>query len=116
VNDTQPADVSDPIDLLVDRYFTAPPCSTRQSHQVARADHLEDLFDAAGAVGVVIHTVKFCEPELFDQPVLRARFESRGIPTLVIESELESELSAQTETRLEAFVEMLGSRAIGRSA
>jgi benzoyl-CoA reductase/2-hydroxyglutaryl-CoA dehydratase subunit BcrC/BadD/HgdB len=116
VNTHQPDDFADPIDALVDRYFAAPPCSTRQSHQVARADHLEDLFDAAGAAGVVIHTVKFCEPELFDLPVLRGRFESRGIPTLTIESELEAELSAQTVTRLEAFVEMLGPHAIGRSA
>jgi benzoyl-CoA reductase/2-hydroxyglutaryl-CoA dehydratase subunit BcrC/BadD/HgdB len=116
INTHQPSSSTDPVDALVDLYFTSPPCSTRQSHQVARADYLEELFDLSGAAGVIIHTVKFCEPELFDVPVIRRRFESRGIPVLTIESELESELSAQTVTRIEAFVEMLGSNAIGRSA
>jgi benzoyl-CoA reductase/2-hydroxyglutaryl-CoA dehydratase subunit BcrC/BadD/HgdB len=116
INDHQPAPSDDPIDALVELYFSAPPCSTRQSHQVARADHLERLFDLGGAAGVIIHTVKFCEPELFDLPVIRTRFEARGVPVLTIESELEADLSAQTVTRIEAFVEMLDSRAVGRSA
>ena len=57
--------------------------------------------------GVVIHVVKFCEPELFDVPVIQRTFTERGLPVLSLEGELERQLSGQAVTRLEAFVEML---------
>jgi len=115
VNRHQPASLDVPFAALVELYFAAPPCSTRQSNQTARADHLEALLEGSGALGVLLHTVKFCEPELFDLPVLRRRLEARGVPVLQLESELEAELSGQTLTRIEAFVEMLGAAA-GRGA
>lgn len=110
-----PSSLDDPFDALVELAFAAPPCSTRQSNQRDRADHLESLLDASAASGVIVHTVKFCEPELFDVPVLRRRLSARGVPVLHIESELEHELAGQTITRLEAFVEMLGA-AVGVAA
>jgi len=116
INRHRPETVEDPIGALVDLYFQALPCSTLQSNQLAHADHLEKLFDVSGSAGVIIHTVKFCEPELFDVPVIRARFEARGVPVLHIESELESTLSGQTITRIEAFVEMLASATTRRTA
>jgi benzoyl-CoA reductase/2-hydroxyglutaryl-CoA dehydratase subunit BcrC/BadD/HgdB len=111
VNCHQPASLDDPFAALAELYFAAPPCSTRQSNQIARADHIESLLESSGALGVLLHTVKFCEPELFDLPVLRRRLGSRGVPVLQLESELEPELSGQALTRIEAFVEMLGAAA-----
>ncbi len=116
INRHRPKTADDPIQSLVDLYFRAPPCSTRQSNQSARADHVEKLLDSSGSAGVIIHTVKFCEPELFDAPVIRARLEARAVPVLDLESELESELSGQTITRIEAFVEMLASGTTRRTA
>ena len=115
VNRHHQAALDDPFAALAELSFAAPPCSTRQSNQIARADHLEALLERSGALGVLLHTVKFCEPELFDLPVLRRRLSSRGVPVLQLESELEPELSGQTLTRIEAFVEMLGAAA-GRGA
>jgi benzoyl-CoA reductase/2-hydroxyglutaryl-CoA dehydratase subunit BcrC/BadD/HgdB len=112
----QPSSLDDPFEALAELYFSAPPCSTRQSDQAARADHLEAMLDASGALGVIIHTVKFCEPELFDVPVIRRRLAHRGVPMLQLESELELELSGQTVTRIEAFVEMLGTTAAARAS
>jgi benzoyl-CoA reductase/2-hydroxyglutaryl-CoA dehydratase subunit BcrC/BadD/HgdB len=111
INRHRPQTVEDPVAGLVESYFQTQPCSTLQANQQARADYLEDLFDTAGAAGVIIHTVKFCEPELFDVPVIQARFAARNVPVLYIESELEAELSGQTVTRIEAFVEMLDASA-----
>jgi benzoyl-CoA reductase/2-hydroxyglutaryl-CoA dehydratase subunit BcrC/BadD/HgdB len=111
VNRHHPTSLDDPFAVLAELTFAAPPCSTRQSNQVARADHLESLLEKSGALGVLLHTVKFCEPELFDLPVLRRRLGGRGVPVLQLESELEPELSGQTLTRIEAFVEMLGAAA-----
>jgi benzoyl-CoA reductase/2-hydroxyglutaryl-CoA dehydratase subunit BcrC/BadD/HgdB len=75
--------------------------------------HLVRLAERSGARGVIVHGVKFCEPELFDVPAIRATFAARSIPVLQLDGELERELSAQAVTRIEAFVEMLSS---GRAA
>jgi benzoyl-CoA reductase/2-hydroxyglutaryl-CoA dehydratase subunit BcrC/BadD/HgdB len=116
ISRTRSEDHDEPLATLVDCYFKAPPCCTRQANQAVRADYLEALLDATGACGIIIHTVKFCEPELFDVPVIRSRFAARDVPVLTIESELEAELSGQTITRIEAFVEMLDAGAGRRTA
>lgn len=98
---------------VLERYWSAPPCPTRSADQPARMRHLGELLDRSGARGVLVHGVKFCEPELFDVPAIRATFAARGVPVLVLETELEGELSGQATTRVEAFVEMLSA---GRAA
>ena len=102
------APAGDPWDALVDRYAAAPPCPTRSTDQDARMRHLEALLERSGARGVVVHVVKFCEPELLDVPAIRRTFAARGVPLLYLEGELERQLSGQTVTRIEAFAEMLG--------
>lgn len=104
----------DPWAALVDWYFSFPPCPTRGPDQAARMRHLVSLAERSGARGVLVHVQKFCEPELFDVPAIRRTFEARGLPVVVVEGELERELSAQAATRVEAFAEML--RAGGRAA
>lgn len=104
----------DPWKDLVARYLAFPPCPTRGIDQEARMRHLASLAASSGARGVLVHVQKFCEPELFDVPLIRRTFAGLGLPVLVLEGELERELSGQTETRLEAFVELLG--AAGRAA
>jgi benzoyl-CoA reductase/2-hydroxyglutaryl-CoA dehydratase subunit BcrC/BadD/HgdB len=101
---------ADPWDALVELSFAAPPCSTRSASQSRRVDRLARLAVTSGARGLVMHMMKFCEPELFDLPAIRRRFEMLGVPVLVLESELERELSGQAMTRLEAFVEMVERR------
>jgi len=102
-----PGASDDPWARLVDLYFAAPPCSTRSADPAARVRHLEALLDRSGARGVVLHVLKFCEPELFDVPILRRALAAWNVPVLVLEGELEAELSGQAVTRIEAFVEML---------
>ncbi|HEY3355816.1 MAG TPA: 2-hydroxyacyl-CoA dehydratase family protein [Polyangia bacterium] len=101
---------ADPLAALVDAAFAAPPCPTRGAPQAARMSHLEALYRRSGAAGVIVHVPKFCEPELFDVPAIRARFAALGAPVLVLETELETELSGQTVTRLEAFCELTAAR------
>jgi benzoyl-CoA reductase/2-hydroxyglutaryl-CoA dehydratase subunit BcrC/BadD/HgdB len=104
----------DPWVSLVDRYWAAPPCPTRSADQGRRLRYLVDLQERSGARGVLLHVVKFCEPELFDAPAIRKTFAARGVPVLYLEGELEAELSGQIVTRIEAFAEML--RSPGRAA
>jgi benzoyl-CoA reductase/2-hydroxyglutaryl-CoA dehydratase subunit BcrC/BadD/HgdB len=99
--------IADPWEALLDRYLAAPPCPTRSADQGARMRHLEGMLGRSGSRGVVIHVVKFCEPELFDVPAIRRTFAARGVPVLYLEGELERQLTGQVETRIEAFVEMI---------
>jgi len=103
----------DPWAELCRRYWAAAPCPTRSADSAVRTDHLAGLAERSGARGVLLHLVKFCEPELFDVPAVRRAFAARGLPVLVLEGELETELPAQAVTRIEAFVELLSA---GRAA
>lgn len=103
----------DPIGSVVERLLLMPPCPTR-SHDVSRRiEYLRGLARRSDARGVVLHTVKFCEPELFDVATVRRGLEAVGLKVLHIETEFEPRVTGQLSTRLEAFLEMLSD---GRSA
>jgi benzoyl-CoA reductase/2-hydroxyglutaryl-CoA dehydratase subunit BcrC/BadD/HgdB len=104
------ATAADPLQTLVDLTFALPPCPTLAAAQAHRLAHLERLWRESGAAGVIIHEVKFCEPELFDVPAIQRHFGALGVPVLLLEGELEVELSGQTQTRVEAFVELVAAR------
>jgi len=108
-----PAVVGDPLDTLAAKEFTLPPCPTRGGDQEVRMEHLETLYRRSGAAGLIVHVQKFCDPELFDVPAIRRRFARFGAPMLYLEGEMESALSGQVITRLEAFMEMVNA---GRKA
>jgi len=98
----------DPWAALAEAFFRLPPCSTRASAQAERLKRLLELVRAGQARGVIFCPVKFCEPELFDLPILTAELKARGVPTLVLDLEVNQGLSGQLRTRVEAFAEMLG--------
>lgn len=97
---------NDPFETILKRYFSVAPCSTRSSDMNLRRDYLLELSQKTGAKGLIILNVKFCEPEMFDAPMIRQHLQDKGLSVLYLESELERELSGQTVTRIEAFVEM----------
>lgn len=103
----------DPVDTVVQRLLHMPPCPTRSSDVSFRIDYLEKLAAQSEARGVILHTVKFCEPELFDVASLRRGLEDAGLKVLHLETEFEPRITGQQATRLEAFLEMLHE---GRSA
>jgi benzoyl-CoA reductase/2-hydroxyglutaryl-CoA dehydratase subunit BcrC/BadD/HgdB len=103
----------DPIGEVVERLLMMPACPTRSSDSSLRIARLRALASDSGARGVVLQTVKFCEPELFDVGVVRRGLEELGLKVLHIETEFEPKVPGQIATRLEAFVEML---AEGRGA
>lgn len=103
---------ADPWRTLATLAFAGPPCPTFGTPLGERLSYLDGLFTASKARGLVIHVVKFCDPELFQVPALQAHFAAKNAPVLVLETELEEQLSGQTQTRLEAFVEMVGNRGV----
>ncbi len=97
----------DPWRVLADRMLALPPCSTQAAPLNERAAFVRGLVERSGARGVVILDVKFCEPELFDAPLLARALREDGVPVLTLETEMEPRTPAGMVTRLEAFVETL---------
>jgi benzoyl-CoA reductase/2-hydroxyglutaryl-CoA dehydratase subunit BcrC/BadD/HgdB len=97
----------DPFEALADGYFAMPPCSTKNSPVDERLKHLLQKIGRSGAKGAIFYVVKFCEPELFDIPQLVEGLKSKGVATLVMDTELNQGVSGQMRTRVEAFVEMI---------
>jgi benzoyl-CoA reductase/2-hydroxyglutaryl-CoA dehydratase subunit BcrC/BadD/HgdB len=102
-----PGDDRDPFRRIAQRLLGAPPDAMHGSSISARLDHLSRLTKETGARGVVFYEVKFCEPELFDLPVLREGLATLGVRSVVIEMDLNDGLSQRTLTRLEAFLETI---------
>jgi benzoyl-CoA reductase/2-hydroxyglutaryl-CoA dehydratase subunit BcrC/BadD/HgdB len=98
---------TDPLEQVVTRYLSYPPCPTRSHDTSARIAYLLSRARESGAKGVLMHEIKFCEPAFFDVPLIKKAFETQGVPVLLLESELEKTVSSQTSTRIEAFIEML---------
>ncbi len=102
-----PGRSSDPFRRMAERILSGPPDPTRGSPIRERLEHLVRTARQTGARGVVFYDVKFCEPELFDLPLLRRGLQEAGLPSVHIEVDLSDPLSHQTLTRMEAFLEMV---------
>ena len=97
----------DPWAQAANRLLTLPPCSTVASSIEERVTFITHLYDQSKAQAIIFHTVKFCELELFDHPHLVDRLQGRGIPILMLETELHPAQTGGLATRLDAFLEML---------
>lgn len=102
-----PGHAADPFQRMAESLLGAPPDPTRGSPIAERLRNLKSLAERYGARGVVFYDVKFCEPELFDLPALRAGLQQAGLPSTSIEVDLSDPLPEQSKTRLEAFLEMI---------
>jgi len=97
----------DPWRRMVRRLLGSPPDPTRGTAIAERARALVRRMREHQARGLLVYDPKFCEPELFDLPILRQRLEAEGLSLLHVEVDLAGTLSQQAMTRMEAFVEML---------
>lgn len=98
---------NDPLDALVDRYFTTFFCPTKhqgiQDHQELLSKEVRE----SGARGVVFIFYKYCESFFFDYPDLKKSLDAAGYSSLLLEIEDPSQSKEQVKIRLQAFVEML---------
>jgi benzoyl-CoA reductase/2-hydroxyglutaryl-CoA dehydratase subunit BcrC/BadD/HgdB len=99
----------EPLRAIARRYLHRTACS-RMAGASARVERLLERAREMEIDGVVVHTLKFCDPVLSDLPRLREALQREGIPMLQIERDYSAAPSGQLKTRLEAFVELLASR------
>lgn len=102
-----PGTSKDPFTRMAESLLFAPADPTRGSPIQERYDRLMQLAHQTGTRGILFYEVKFCEPELFDLPCLRKKLLEAGIRSMVIEMDLNENLSLQNLTRLEAFLETI---------
>ncbi len=103
----QPGRSEDGLRRMAESLLSGPPDPMLGAPIADRLSSLRTRIQASGARGVLFHTVKFCEPELYDLPQLRKPLEQDGVPCLELEYDIADPLAGQALTRLEAFVEML---------
>ena len=60
-----------------------------------------------GLDGIIYALMKFCDPEEYDYPIVKADFDDADIPSLYLEVEQESSNAEQVRTRVQTFVDML---------
>ena len=97
----------DPVERMASRLMGGPPDPTCGTSIHERVEALQNRMRALGARGLLVYDPKFCEPELFDVPLLRKHLNQAGFPTLHVEFEMGEAFPHQTLSRIEAFVETL---------
>ncbi len=97
-----------PEEALARRMWGRINCPAKHQCIEDRVEHLLRQVQDSGAKGVVFFLQSFCEPHLFDVPYLRERLQDElDVPSLVLETELQSFSRGQLRTRLQAFIETI---------
>jgi benzoyl-CoA reductase/2-hydroxyglutaryl-CoA dehydratase subunit BcrC/BadD/HgdB len=98
-------DAAEPMLALAARYLTRPSCPRMEGLE-ERFEFLRKLADHAQADGIVYSCVKFCDPLIYDVPLMSSWFRDAGIPFLFLENDYTWSGSGQMKTRLQAFTEL----------
>ncbi len=113
------ADVTaDPIEGIAERYLRKIKCGrTFREKKGDYDDYLEERFGHIGRFikdfkvdGVVLYIYKYCDPYGFDVPAMKSYIESVGAPVLYLEDEYSMSTIGRLRTRIQAFLEVLGSK------
>jgi benzoyl-CoA reductase/2-hydroxyglutaryl-CoA dehydratase subunit BcrC/BadD/HgdB len=102
-------DALNPMLALATRYLTRPSCPRMEGLE-ERSQYLEKLAEEARVDGIVYSCVKFCDPLIYDIPMMSDRFRSAGVPFLYLENDYTWSGSGQLRTRLQAFTELTSRR------
>ena len=99
----------EPIHALAERYLTKVACPRK----MLPADRLAfsiSRMDGVKVNGAIIHSMRACDPHLYEYPLLRQEMEKRGLPVLFFRGEETSTEREQQRNDIEAFIEMLQDR------
>ncbi|MGQ3683852.1 MAG: 2-hydroxyacyl-CoA dehydratase [Candidatus Loosdrechtia sp.] len=97
---------SDPILSLARRYIKRAPCS-RMVNIFERINNALTLMQERSIHGSIYHTLKFCDHNLMDYPLIKKTFHEKNIPLLHLNCDYTVSSEGQIKTRVEAFLEQL---------
>lgn len=100
----------DPILSIAKRYISRAPCS-RMVNVLDRINNVLTSMQAKSIHAAIYHTLKFCDHNLMDYPVIKKTFHEKNIPLLHLNCDYTISSEGQIKTRVEAFLEQLTSTA-----
>ncbi len=98
-------EAGNPMEAIIERYWSKITESYKTPME-RRWLHLLNQIERSRAAGVIFVIEKYSDEDQYDYPVWRDRLRSRGIPSLLLDSELVLE-SEQVRTRVQTFVEIV---------
>jgi len=109
---------ADPVAGLAERYLRKIKCGrTYREMKGNYEEYLEDRFghmgrmiDDFGVDGVVLYIYKYCDPYGFEVPQIKSYIEAKGTPVLYLEDEYSMSTIGRLRTRIQAFLELIGSK------
>ncbi len=99
---------NDPILSIARRYIKRAPCS-RMVNVFERINNVLAVMQEKSIHGAIYHTLKFCDHNLMDYPVIKKTFHEKNIPLLHLNCDYTLSSEGQIKTRVEAFLEQLNS-------
>ncbi|NTW72615.1 MAG: 2-hydroxyacyl-CoA dehydratase [Eubacteriaceae bacterium] len=97
----------DALEGLADKFSRMDNCSVLYDVDKKRGDYIAEMAKRTGADGVVVVMTKFCDPEEFDYPIMKKKFDAAGIPSVLIEVDMQMNNYEQARTALQTFKDML---------
>jgi benzoyl-CoA reductase/2-hydroxyglutaryl-CoA dehydratase subunit BcrC/BadD/HgdB len=97
---------NDPILSIARRYIKRAPCS-RMVNIIERVNNVLSIMQEKSIHGAIYHTLKFCDHNLLDYPVIKKTFHEKKIPLLHLNCDYTMSSEGQIKTRVEAFLEQL---------
>jgi benzoyl-CoA reductase/2-hydroxyglutaryl-CoA dehydratase subunit BcrC/BadD/HgdB len=94
----------DPLTALADYYLEKATCA-RMTDFKKRFDHILSLVQNYNIQSVIYFTLKFCDNNLLDFPLVKKKLNEKGVPVFLMESERTIENTEQIKTRIIAFLE-----------
>jgi benzoyl-CoA reductase/2-hydroxyglutaryl-CoA dehydratase subunit BcrC/BadD/HgdB len=109
---------ADPIDGIAERYLRKIYCGrtfrerkgSYQDYMEERFGHIADMIKDFKVDGVVLYIYKYCDPFGFEVPEMKSYIEAKGTPVLYVEDEYSMSTIGRLRTRIQAFLELLGSK------
>ncbi len=98
-----------PLQAISRRYLNNFPCA-RMFPSDERFNRIIELCRDYRVHGVVSQIIRYCVAYAHDMPLLTQRLQSYGIPILALDVEYGTSGSGQIQTRVQAFLEMLGAK------
>ena len=109
---------ADPVDGIAERYLRRIYCGrTYRERKGSYEDYMEERFGHIAAAikdfkvdGVILYIYKYCDPFGFEVPEIKSYLEAQGVPVLYVEDEYSMSTIGRLRTRVQAFLELLGSK------
>lgn len=91
---------------LSHRYLGKVPCARTVSSE-ERFRRILELKERYQADGVILYAILFCDPHLYEYPLLKEKLEKVQVPLLFLEGDYVLAALGQLRTRIEAFIEKI---------